>query len=436
MSLFVLISWLVCTATSAILTISIVRYRYLMIKPSMVVILFFHVMIQWGATIKAVEIESYLPNPYAFMLLAHGFPLIGFCFSLFYATKEAYMIWCRIIFPDKVSNHVQFKLKGLISGGILIFMVYYLAIVPLTRTGLFAIFVNPDNAAIAREYSLKLVEDPILRYGFGFMASALAPLLAVMSINSISFSFDSEQFIQNFFNIIILLGLILVVSITGARSFAASIIMTVLLSIFLRKGLPVSPLKYLFAGALILVLPAVFSILREGHIPNIVDVQNYIFGPISRRVFLDPVQGGIYHLHSAQTNGYFGLGAIPKLALLFDKDPLNVPNIIGQIYESSAIASVSSNASFVFSYYSYFGMIALPLCLMGLWLLDLIIWVYKRLSVNLLLPCVASINVACISFISSDYTTVLLTHGILFLLITSLALDRVVVSKRIIWSNE
>jgi hypothetical protein len=205
--------------------------------------------------------------------------------------------------------------------------------------------------------------------------------------------------------------------------------MTVILSFFLKKGLPLNPFIILLAVVAILVFPALLSILREGRIVSFNEVFSYILGPISRRVFIDPVRGALWHAHYAQTIGFFGIAAVPKLAVMFDVVPINVPNTIGVLYESQALSSVSSTTSYVFSYYSYFGIIALPFCLLGLWLLDLSVWVYRRLSANLLLPCVASINVACISFVFSDYTTVLLTHGILLLLLGSLIIDRMFTPK-------
>ena len=376
------------------------------------------------------HIETYLPDPYAFAFIAHTFPLLGLLISYSCGNRNAWLIWQRICLPTDLNSLMRFKAGIVLAGLILFFMLYYLSIVPFTRTGLYMVFADPDNSALAREYSLKLVTDVIVRYGYGFMASAFAPLLAVMLANSIVISTDSDLIVRNIFSVFAIVFLLFVVSLTGARSFAAMIIMTIICSYLLKKGLPLNPLSIVVAIVLILLFPAILSILREGRIVSIDEVFNYILGPISRRVFIDPVRGAISYAHYAQTTGFFGIAAIPKLAGLFDVVPVNAPNIIGLLYESQAISSISSNTSFVFSYYSYFGLIALPFSLILLWMLDLGIWVYRRLSANLLLPCVASINVACLSFIFSDYTTVLLTHGIILLLLSSLIIDKAVLIKK------
>ena len=88
--------------------------------------------------------------------------------------------------------------------------------------------------------------------------------------------------------------------------------------------------------------PALLSILREGRMVSFNEVFSYILGPISRRVFIDPVRGALWHAHYAQTIGFFGIAAVPKLAVLFDVVPINVPNTIGVLYESQALSSVSS----------------------------------------------------------------------------------------------
>ena len=242
--------------------------------------------------------------------------------------------------------------------------------------------------------------------------------------HSLSRSIQRKLLIRSLVDAAGIVAVLFVVSLTGARSFAASILLAIVLSFLLSKGLPIKPFYIVLAAITVLVFPTVFTILREGRVLTVSDLQYYMFGPIARRVFVDPMRGGLWHVHYGQTVEFFGLAGIPKLAVLFGVEPVNVPNIIGLRYEKYTLETVNSNASYVFSYFSYFGLISFPFSLIALWLLDLALWVYGKLSDSLLLACVSAVSVSCIGFVSSDYTTVLLTHGILVSLMGALIVDR------------
>ena len=79
------------------MSVSVWRDRSLLLKPSIMAILFFHVMCQWGTALQAGRIESALPQPWVFVLLSHGFPMIGLAVSLLIGRRSARVIWERII---------------------------------------------------------------------------------------------------------------------------------------------------------------------------------------------------------------------------------------------------------------------------------------------------------------------------------------------------
>jgi len=93
------------------------------------------------------------------------------------------------------------------------------------------------------------------------------------------------------------------------------------------------------------------------------------------------------------------------------------------------VKSVSAVAGYLFTYYSYFGIAALFFSILGLWLIDVALLVYERLSNVMLLPCIAAISLSILAFISSDYTVVWLTHGFGVILLLSWLIDRFIVSS-------
>ena len=223
---------------------------------------------------------------------------------------------------------------------------------------------------------------------------------------------------------IALICLLLSVSLTGARGPVVIIILTIFIALFLKKGVPIRPLAIVLAAIVILSLPTMVTIFREGLELNISLFFQYLISATMERIFVGPMISGLYYVHYAQTVGFFGIAGIPKLAVLFGVAPVNAPNITA-VYYGPSLLSGHNNACYVLTYYSYFGTIFLVFSLIGLWLLDFAVLVYSRLNDSWLLPCIASVSVASISFVSADYSVSLLTGGFGVLLIGSLIFDRI-----------
>jgi len=138
---------------------------------------------------------------------------------------------------------------------------------------------------------------------------------------------------------------------------------------------------------------------------------------------------GSWYIHYAQIHGTFGIASVPKLAVIVGIEPINTPNLIGLTYSYTAVESVTACAGYLFTYYSYFGMASLLLSILCLWFLDVAVLVYKRLSNVMLLPCISAVSLSILSFVSSDYTTVWLTHGFGVILLLSWLIDHFIVSS-------
>jgi hypothetical protein len=420
-TVFVFINWILCIITSISLVVLLWRYRFLFVKPSIIVIIFFHLRIQWAATIHSGHIESYLANPVAFAVLSQAFPLIGLLISFFTFRCGAIQVWNRI-----TASYYQLpRLRAvlILVGCLLVITFWYLSYVPLSSTGLYSIVYDPLHSRQAREDSLKLINNIPLKYAYAFLRSTFAPLLAIITTLFVMQNLKRKRVIQPLIGAITLLFILIIVSLTGARSPAAVVILSIIMVFFFREGMPIRLPYIIWSAVIVLSLPVLLTILRAGSDISISMFSQYFGGTIFDRIFHTPMQTGLWHVEYAQNFGYFGVAGIPKLAVLFKVDPINVANIISLEHFSWAAGTALSNTCYVFSYYSYFGELSVIFSLILLWMLDFSVVIYKMLSTSILLPALASIFVACISFVESDYTTVLLTFGFLPLLAVSIFLD-------------
>src|SRR5918993_4369751 len=75
MSVFVAANWALFLGTMLAIALVVTHQRFVLVKPSVVLAIAFHVLIQFGATLEADFIETFLPRPWTFALLVHVFPL-------------------------------------------------------------------------------------------------------------------------------------------------------------------------------------------------------------------------------------------------------------------------------------------------------------------------------------------------------------------------
>jgi len=426
MSVFVAVNWILVIVTSIVLLAVIRADRSLLIKPSIMAIIFFHVLCQWGSAIQAGRIELSLAKPWIFVLLSQGFPIIGLAVSLLTWRRSARALWERII------NHKRSDLSGKSKAMIvlaiffILYIFFYLFHVPFRSTGLYKIIYSPAESALARDLSVKLLGNPFLRYGHTIMMAVFAPLLAVLAAQILLIQWQRRNWIRVLFYLVCLAAILLAVSISGARAYPAYIIMVILFAGLLRRGFLIKPVYLILVTLLILTFPTILSLLREGQVVTVKSFFDYLRGSILDRVLIIPMETGLYHVHYAQEYGFFGIQAIPKLATVMGIKSLNVPNFIVQIYSGNPLTTTTANTAYIYAYYSYFGLVAFIPCLIGLWLLDMSLLVYRKLSDNLLIPCVACISIAANTFSNTDYTIALFSQGFLLLLLVSWAVDRVV----------
>lgn len=422
------LNYLPCVVASAVFLNLLFARRELLIKPSMQILFYTHIFIQWPFVVRQTWVENVLPYPADAALLIHGFVLVGLAVSLVTWRTYALELFSRVTTTG--ANYIIGAMPYVVALLVLstVAVAIYIREVPLSRTGLVVAVVDPDLAGAAREESLKLVESSLVRYGFSLLSSTLAPVTAVFLFGLIAVAIRKRLILQPIAWLVILIALVLVASLTGARMFAVLILFAILVSAVLRRGFRINPLSASIGALVIITPPVVLTLLREGLVTDFGLLPEYYWNLIRHRVFGSPLEIGVYYMHFEQVFGPIGISGIPRLAEIVGVPAVNVPNQIGLMYVSTPILSVSANAGFLFAFYAYFGIIALPICLAALWSLDLTFVLLARLDVQLLLPTLAAMAATGLSFVSSDFTVTLLSHGYGLIPIVAFAL---VVSRRI-----
>jgi hypothetical protein len=422
-SAFAFASWVFCLLTSLLLFSTVRRWRYLLIKPSVFFLFCFHLFIQWPAAVFAGEIERFLSDPWSFGVMAQAFPLIGLAGSLCYGGRSARIVWQRLQHPAPVRRMLRRRAIRLLALCIVLVVAYYLSIVPFARTGLYAVFFDPSASAVARQTSLALLDAPLLQYSYSFVPTVFAPLMAVLLAAALGRSLLELRPIASLALLLALAGVLVASSLTGARSLAATIVLAVVLAWLLRKKLPFNPLYAGILGVVVLAVPVVLTIFREGRTPDVAMFGRYLQSLVLDRIFWAPLETGLWFAQYVQHHGLFGIAAIPKLAWLAGVPSINAPNLVGRAYTPWQYDFINANTSFVFAYYAYFGLASLPFSLLALWFLDVAVLAYRRIGDNLLVACVAAASVATMELLSIEYSTFWLSGGYGALLLVAFVVD-------------
>ncbi len=412
-AVFTAAAWVVSALVFGWLAATLVYRRYLFLKPGMLLVAFHHVLLQWPAALQGQAMLDLLPDPYAFFFAAHVFPLAALAITSITFHGPARAVWERVTAPEYLWRAVGPRALMLLAVIMAALVLYYLSRVPLRATGLYAILTDPVNAALAREQSLKLLGDRSAAYAYLIMAQGVAPLLTSMATLVLLRALRVRRTSRVIGAGIGLLALLVLASLSGARVFAVNLLLVAAVTILILKGMPLRPL-WLSVGAVLILAPAaLLSLAREGRAANASLVGEYLFRRIGQRVFVVPVQTGSWYLHYSQTVGPIGVRGVPKLAAALGEPALDVPNTIGLRYETNPLATVSTVTGYVFSYFSYFGYFSIPISLFCVFLVDAVVLLYMRLPDAVLLPAIAAATRSTLSFIDTDFTTVLVSQGLL-----------------------
>lgn len=160
-----------------------IRFRYLLIKPSFMLLAQAHILIQWPLAFYAGYYEKWLPRSLDIYIIVHGFVIIGLFLARYTYVKTSLGVWSRLPAAGALKFDKQIIL--LVIGSVLIgvaFLCIYLSYVPLKCTGLSALLFYPHIVVVLRELCMKLLADHIPRYVYSILSSSVVYFIFGLSV--------------------------------------------------------------------------------------------------------------------------------------------------------------------------------------------------------------------------------------------------------------
>ena len=366
MMLFAFFSIIFSLFTSAVL-FYIFRYkRYLIVKPSIWFLTFFHIIIQWSSTIYVREVTERLNNLEPFFVLTQGLPVILSIYSLLSYRRSSLSISNRIkVVVGKQLIRPSSIIRIIIINLIIAFVIViiYLQFVPFKETGLFHSITGSSahEAKMAREMSAKLLKQQWLKYLYSFYAKFLASFTVSLLVLYGCIKRYRISWVWIFMSIFLITFFAIL---PGARGPGARILFVGLATYLFYNIEKFKFGKSTILGAFILIPPIYLQMAtynRSGFTAFFVAAEEMIF----RRILFVPIDVGLYWLAYIEDHGYWGSAAIPKLASIVGVSPVHVPNyMMRYTFPGNPDNTGYMTSSFVFAYFSYFGWFGVILCLL------------------------------------------------------------------------
>ena len=399
---------------SGLLALLLWRAPWLAVKPSMQFIIAANLLLQWPMALMQDRIFEGIDSP-GIVAVWIALPLLAALTWIPFVggpTSVAVRARARIRTVDRVTYAASLRILRILWVGIGVVTAWYLATVPITSTGLYVILTNPALAALAREDSLKLLTNKPLVYAYLGAALVLCPVACALSLRLIRAAWHERHMGSAVVMLASFGAALAVASLSGARSFPARVILIAVLSVWFESGMRVSLFRLIAIPSVVLIPIGLLTVLREGKAADVATVAEYVGGAVTDRMLLVPSQVGVLHLRYAQDRGDFGIAAVPKLAAIAGVAPVNPANIVGRYYFKDSGPTTFSNASFLFTYISYFGFAGVLLNILLVGALEWTMLVLSRTGPTLLAPMLAFFAVANVGYLSADYSTVLMSNGI------------------------
>ncbi|MCY2990959.1 MAG: hypothetical protein NTY19_24250 [Planctomycetota bacterium] len=403
-------------AVAAMVVALLTGRSYLLLRPSVWFVVCMLVHLNFAAAFVESPFDGDLEDNGLFRLLAVLFPIgvLGWVVVTPKLSQTARVIlqMCHATQPaPQGTSRYERRFKLLIAAISGVILVSYVLQVPVQSLGLTAVLTGSAGAAMAREESLKLLDNAFLRYGYLLHMGVFGPFLAgtVALWRSHTLASKSVQ-------AILLVLIVVSVSLTGARSPAGFLLLSLALLHLLRRGFCQGGVALMLAATVGLMIASAMSLLREGRLDELTveKVAETTVGPITDRVFVMPFETGLFTVLYSQERGLLGVSSIRPLALLLGYEYEHLANKVALEYYLGALESGSANTCFLFDLQASFG-------LLGGWLIALVLLCVLDFALNLLrrvspgiVPVFTTVLLVCAyGLISCAYTTSLISHGLL-----------------------
>jgi hypothetical protein len=407
--------------SSLLLGLSVLRWRYLLLKPSILFLGYYQLSVMWPALSWYPSIVQLVPNVRDYIWALHGFGFLATLVAITTWRRTARCLNRRMQHPSTETYGIPWLPITVLGSLLLVITACYLHNLGWRNTGLYAILSGSENTAEVREESLKLISSDLLRYGWFYATCSISYLLGYILARAAVGAALRRRYLLALMLMAAYGGILLMVMLPGARAPAAMVVLTTVFAYYTATGFKMSPAKLALWVAAALLAPSLISLLREDQPLTLSNVAIYYFD-ILDRVAGRSVEDNIWLVSYVQHNGVFGSSGIPALARLLHIEPVNIYNVVGLYFRPDGIQSISANSAFPTVNYACFGAGALWLSLLLTFAMDGLLWLQTGLPRRWLVPSCGICAMISINFAMTLYTTVFITHGLIFTIFTCYAL--------------
>lgn len=301
------------------------RIPALLIKPSTLFLAFYCLQVQISAAINAKQVIDSLESPWIFFLLVHGIALACLPIVFFSFRRTAESLYKKIgDLPSRLNTRPLAQVAILLIISCYSVVLAYLAYVPFTKTGLYALLFEPQLHDSYRQLSMRLISSDVLRYSFALLEKVLAPISAATCAILMGLAMRRKQRV---IALLALAGIVLSAlpaALYGARGPVAMVVLVVVFSWFLMFWRKVNLVSLAAALFFVLLVPVLMMVWKSEstdsrvlifHTANILD-------RMVGRGYID----NVWHLRRVEQKGTYGILAIEKLASLLGKKPIDAFN--------------------------------------------------------------------------------------------------------------
>ncbi|MCG3143550.1 MAG: hypothetical protein HONDAALG_00899 [Gammaproteobacteria bacterium] len=406
---------------ATLLALSILVYLFIrrpqdFVRPSMQVLAFYHLLIQWPVVYLSRFIETWVHDEWHVFILVHGFVLIGIPLALSSSRQTVIEIWTRLRGDGAGASDNAWAVNALFVTAIACAAVYLTA-VDITDTGLYVLLTDPVHASEARVESLKALPSMLPKYALSVLSSTIAPLFTAFAVVAWLHRTPASRW-NSLYPTMLLPVVWILALLSGAKGIAVFLVMVVVATYLWDRRLRL-PLAAAVLAIPIMLVPAVayVVVIANAHYEvGAMALMDRLAEAILKRAFLVPATTGIWHIDYAQSEGLVGIAGQLRLASALGEEAMRLPMVIGQYYGPAyygdeVATHFSANTGFLFTAYACFGLLGLPLALAMLLCCDLPLILLRLLPRSWMVPAMGATSVAVLKFVQSDYTTVWLTHG-------------------------
>jgi hypothetical protein len=334
---------LAAVATVALALLALLRSASLR-RPSFWLATLFLLQISWAAAVVPSELAEPLLS--GSIRVDSAFPefaarLAGVCFPLVVATWIALTPQldpspspsspaeaARPSSAERLALAVALLVSAIGVGALL-------AAVPLSETGLWAAFESPEALAARRETTFKLLPSAMVKAAYGNASTVAIPLAIALLVAR---RWLADRAADLTIRGVLIVGLVLGASLSGARSNAAFLVILMGLVLLVRGPLP-RLRTVAIAGGTGLAIVALMSVLpwlmSTGGLPATAADSAFW---IARRAFSLPFQTGLWHLHFAATHGPWGFdGFYIPLRTTLGGEYADPATVVGRWYAADVL---------------------------------------------------------------------------------------------------